>query len=40
MLVTGGAQGLGAGAARALAARGTQVVVSDLNEAGAAGADR
>jgi NAD(P)-dependent dehydrogenase (short-subunit alcohol dehydrogenase family) len=35
-LVTGGAQGLGAGAARALAAHGAQVVVSDLNEAGAA----
>jgi len=35
-LVTGAAQGLGAGAAWALAAHGAQVVVSDLNEAGAA----
>jgi NAD(P)-dependent dehydrogenase (short-subunit alcohol dehydrogenase family) len=35
-LVTGGAQGLGAGAARALAANGAQVVVSDRNTDGAA----
>ncbi len=36
-LVTGGAQGLGAAIARALAADGAQVVVSDLNLAGATG---
>jgi len=35
-LVTGGAQGLGAAIARALAAEGAQVVVTDVNEAGAA----
>jgi NAD(P)-dependent dehydrogenase (short-subunit alcohol dehydrogenase family) len=37
-LVTGAAQGLGAGIARALAAEGAQVVLTDLNEAGAAAA--
>lgn len=35
-LVTGGAQGLGAAAARALAARGCSVAIADLNSAGAA----
>lgn len=35
-LVTGGAQGMGAGIARELAAEGCRVVVTDLNEAGAA----
>ena len=35
-LVTGGAQGVGAGVAHALAAEGAQVVVTDLNGAGAA----
>jgi NAD(P)-dependent dehydrogenase (short-subunit alcohol dehydrogenase family) len=35
-LVTGGAQGLGAAIAQSLAANGAQVVVSDINEAGAA----
>src|SRR5690242_5994074 len=34
--VTGAAQGVGAGIARGLAAAGAQVVVSDLNAAGAA----
>jgi NAD(P)-dependent dehydrogenase (short-subunit alcohol dehydrogenase family) len=35
-LITGGAQGLGAAIAQALAANGARVVVSDINEAGAA----
>jgi pyridoxal 4-dehydrogenase len=35
-IVTGAAQGIGAGVARLLAARGAQVVVADLNEKGAA----
>jgi len=35
-LVTGGAQGMGAGIARGLAAEGCRVVVTDLNPAGAA----
>lgn len=35
-LVTGGAQGLGAAVCRQLAARGWQVAVADLNQAGAA----
>ena len=34
-LVTGGGGGLGAGTARALAARGAKVAVLDVNEAGA-----
>ena len=36
-IVTGGASGLGAATARALAAAGAKVAVFDLNEAGAAG---
>ena len=35
ILVTGGAQGLGAAAARQMAARGWTVAVADVNEAGA-----
>jgi NAD(P)-dependent dehydrogenase (short-subunit alcohol dehydrogenase family) len=35
-IVTGGASGLGAATARALAAAGAKVAVFDLNEAGAA----
>ena len=35
-LVTGGAQGLGEGMARALAAAGARVMIADVNEAGAA----
>src|SRR6516165_7380170 len=35
-LVTGGAQGMGAGIARGLAAEGCRVLVTDLNAAGAA----
>jgi NAD(P)-dependent dehydrogenase (short-subunit alcohol dehydrogenase family) len=36
VLITGGAQGLGAAAAHLLASEGAQVLVTDLNEAGAA----
>ena len=35
-LVTGGAQGLGAAIAARLAAEGAQVLITDINEAGAA----
>ena len=35
VLVTGGAQGLGEGMARALAAAGARVMIADVNEAGA-----
>lgn len=39
-IVTGGAQGIGAACARALAEEGAQVVVADLNELGAAAVAR